>query len=179
MLVGKGITLRRIEKSDLWNLWKWHEENELYIFNRIDPSISIDLLNERFADFFNLNANFIIESGDGKSLGVCSLTNIAWKNRCCEVVFDVRENGTDQGVPLDTLNTLLTFVFEEYNLLRVLAYVSEYPTNQASIFEKIGFRLEGKLREHVFKDGRYRDVMVFALSRDDFPSSCDPQVMPT
>ncbi len=176
MLVGNEITLRRVEKADLWQLWKWHEDDELYIFNRIDPSISIDLLNERFADFFNLNANFIVESGVGMPLGVCSFSNVAWKNRSCEVVFEVRENGTDQAIPLDTLHTLLTFVFEEYNLYRALAYISEYPGDQVTIFEKIGFSLEGKLREHVFKEGRYRDVMVFALSRDDFLSSCTPQV---
>lgn len=176
MLVGKEITLRRVEKADLWQLWKWHEEDELYIFNRIDPSISVDLLHERFADFFNLNANFIIESDVGTPLGVCSFTNVAWKNRSCEVIFEVRENGTGQAIPIDTLNTLLTFVFEEYNLYRALAYIPEYPGGQVPIFEKIGFVLEGRLREHVFREGRYWDVMVFALSRDDFLSSCRSQV---
>lgn len=171
MLVGNKVILRRIEKADLWQLWKWHEENELYLFYRIDPSISYDMLNERFAEYFNFRGDFLIESKEGKPLGVVSYMDIIWKNRSCEIVFKVCEDDANQTVLLGSLATLLTFVFEEFNLFKVQAFVVEYSVNDTTALEKIGFRLEGKLREHIFQGGGYKDLLLYALFRDDFISA--------
>ena len=61
MLIGEKVNLRRIETADLWQLWHWHEMEELYLFNRIDPYISYDEANQKFDDYFHRMMDFLIE----------------------------------------------------------------------------------------------------------------------
>jgi RimJ/RimL family protein N-acetyltransferase len=168
MLVSEKVVLRRIEKADLWQLWKWHEENELYLFSRIDSFISYDLLNERFSEFFYLKGDFLIESKDGKPLGVISYGDIIRKNRTCEIAFRMCEVDPEQTIALDTLSTMLTFIFGELNLFRVQTYLPEYFSEETAVAEKTGFFLEGKLREHLYRDGSYKDLRVYSLLKKDY-----------
>jgi RimJ/RimL family protein N-acetyltransferase len=163
MLLGEQVKLRRIEKSDLWQLWKWHEEKPLYLFHQHPPFITIDALTERFAEYFGFMGHFLIERNRDMPFGVCSYRNIVWKNRSCEIAFQVCETDSERTIALDTLSTMLRFIYEELNLIRVQAYAPEYASNTIAALETSGFVLEGTLREHVFRDGNYKDVFIYAL----------------
>ncbi|MBW2057721.1 MAG: GNAT family N-acetyltransferase [Deltaproteobacteria bacterium] len=168
MLAGRRVNLRRIEKADLWQLWSWHEERDLYLFLKIRPFVSYDQLNERFAEYFAWKGDFLIENDAGRALGVCSYQPVAWKNRFCELGLQICESDPDQVYALDTLSTLLGFLFGEMNLSRVQAFVAEFACHEISAFEKAGFLLEGRLREHLFREGMYRDLLIYAMLREDF-----------
>ena len=42
-------------------------------------------------------------------------------------------------------------------------------------YEKVGFRVEGRLRQHTFREGRYWDVLFMGLLREDWESSHGPR----
>jgi RimJ/RimL family protein N-acetyltransferase len=69
---------------------------------------------------------------------------------------------------LDALSTLLTLLFDDLNLLRVNSFVPESSPPEMQAFERLGFILEGRLRDHVFRNGTYRDLLILALLREDF-----------
>lgn len=168
MLVGEHVTLRRIEKADLWRLWQWHEERELYLFDSLDVSVSLDVLNDRFTDLFNLKGDFLIEDSNGRGKGVISYSNVFWRNRYCEVICEIYEDDDDQIALLDSLATMLNFLFHECNLTRVQTSVWETSAEKRSAIESIGFVPEGSLREHTYRDGVYEDTMVYAVLADEF-----------
>ncbi|HEJ83397.1 MAG TPA: N-acetyltransferase, partial [Desulfobacteraceae bacterium] len=125
MLAGKKIILRRVEKADLWQLWQWHEMENLYLFNRLKPYISYDEVNETFNHYFQHAMDFIIENGE-KPIGVCSYYNIFWKNRSCEVAFRIYQGDTGLSYGLDAVSTLLKFLIEDLNIIRIDSFVPEY-----------------------------------------------------
>jgi RimJ/RimL family protein N-acetyltransferase len=49
-------------------------------------------------------------------------------------------------------------------------YLHVFASNQAAIrtYEKAGFRREGLLRQHAHVDGKYVDVIVMGVLRDEF-----------
>jgi [ribosomal protein S5]-alanine N-acetyltransferase len=55
------------------------------------------------------------------------------------------------------------FAFEQYGLIKITAYIFAGNTGSARVLEKCGFQLEGYLRKHHFKDGRYVDSQLYAL----------------
>ncbi len=64
--------------------------------------------------------------------------------------------------------TLLKLAFDEMNLHRVWLHV--FPDNEGAIacYLKCGFREEGRLRQEVFQGGRYYDVIVMGVLKDEF-----------
>ena len=168
MFIGKKIKLRRIEKQDLRQLWRWHENRELYLFEKLKPFVYFDELNERFSDFFAWKGDFIVETRSGKPVGVCTYTDIIWKNRSCELAFQICEDDPNQLIVSDMLSTILNLLFNELNMFRVYTVVSEFLSSDISILKNKGFMMEGRLREDVFRDGEYIDVLIYALLKNDF-----------
>lgn len=160
------MILRRIEKVDLWQLWQWHEERELYLFEELDQLISWDEINQDFMKYFGWKGYFLVEDKGGKTLGVCSYKDINWKNRSCEFAFQLYE--TEQTSAIDTILTLLAFLFKELNLSRVYSFVPVFFLFENQAFKKTGFIQEGKLREAIFWDGKYHDILAFAILREEF-----------
>ncbi|HIC94568.1 MAG TPA: N-acetyltransferase, partial [Anaerolineae bacterium] len=63
---------------------------------------------------------------------------------------------------------LLGFAFREMNLHRVYLSVHDYNERAIRCYEKCGFRHEGRLREALFRDGRYHDELMMGILREEF-----------
>ena len=161
MLIGKKVRLRRIEKADLWTLWQWHEDRGLQLFTEFKQLISWDELNQNFMQYFGWKGYFIVECERGRALGVCSYKDINWKNRSCELALQFFE--LKQTYAIETVTILLRFLFEELNMSRVYSFAPAFYRFENKLFEKVGFVSEGKLREAVFHDGKYHDILTYAI----------------
>ena len=69
---------------------------------------------------------------------------------------------------MEAVRLLLDFAFRDLNLHRV--YLHVFDTNAAAIriYEKVGFVREGVLRQAAHIDGRYVDVMVMSILREEY-----------
>jgi ribosomal-protein-alanine N-acetyltransferase len=65
----------------------------------------------------------------------------------------------------DVAQRLCQHAFEEFGLVKIIAYVVTHNPASARVLEKCGFVQEGLLRKHVRTDGRFIDVWLFALLR--------------
>lgn len=162
MLLGERISMRRIERGDLWKLWDWHELEELYIFTRYKQSISYQEISEIFNDYFHKTMDFIIECKN-KPIGICSSQHFIWKNRSCEFSCKFYEGNPDKLLSIDAVFTFVRFLFQEMNLFRIDSLIPEDDFSSIDILKKTGFESEGRLREHIYRDGSYKDVLIFTL----------------
>ena len=65
------------------------------------------------------------------------------------------------------LETLIKYGFEELNLNRIWCEV--YSNNDSiHLYRKIGFKDEGILRQHVFKNGEYLDSYVLGMLKTEY-----------
>lgn len=64
--------------------------------------------------------------------------------------------------------TLCRFLFSEINFHRVECKILDYNRPSQKLYEKYGFILEGRLRETLWKDGKWQDQLVYALLRTDW-----------
>lgn len=64
--------------------------------------------------------------------------------------------------------TLLRYAFYSRGLNRVYLRVLASNKSALSCYQHCGFREEGRMRSHVFKLGRWVDVIVMGLLREEF-----------
>ncbi|MQA00291.1 MAG: GNAT family N-acetyltransferase [Dehalococcoidia bacterium] len=73
-----------------------------------------------------------------------------------------------RGYGTDALRTLCRFAFEELDLHRLELGVAEYNPRAQRAYEKVGFVVEGRLRQDSYIAGRYYDTFVMGLLHSEF-----------
>lgn len=170
------VTLRPLEEDDLVLLARWRNESSEWFFSSHPLAIS-----EQKAWYARYLASgnermYIIEHLEevrpgqriNHRVGALALVGIDSLHRRAEVGRVVMDSSrTNKGYATAGLNLLCTLAFEGLNLRRL--YVEVLAKNDLAIwlYEKVGFVKEGTMREHVWKDGVYQDVLVMGKLRDE------------
>lgn len=73
-----------------------------------------------------------------------------------------------RGIATEAATAVLRYGFAELGLTRIHAH--HFAGNPASgrVLEKIGMSFEGRLRKHVLKWGRYEDLLMFGILKEEF-----------
>lgn len=71
----------------------------------------------------------------------------------------------NQGIMTVAVQAACMFAFDRWSLVRITAAIFTGNTASARVLEKCGFQLEGLLRKHHLKEGRYIDANLYALLR--------------
>lgn len=60
------------------------------------------------------------------------------------------------------------FLFNKYSIRKVYCAVMEFNKRSIDILESLKFKLEGVLREHKYLNGKYYNVNIYAIYKEDF-----------
>jgi ribosomal-protein-alanine N-acetyltransferase len=72
-----------------------------------------------------------------------------------------------KGIATDALRAYIPYLLETFDPHRLYATVFGWNPASARVLEKCGFRLEGRLREAIQKEGRFTDLLVYGMLRDE------------
>lgn len=106
----------------------------------------------------------IVERVNGRSIGTIGLNHIDPKHRRAEFgILIGNAEARGKGLAFEASRLLLDYAFNKVGLHRV--YLHAFADNEPALhlYRKIGFVQEGLLRQHVLKNGQYRDVVVMAF----------------
>lgn len=115
--------------------------------------------------------HFAVENEAGAFIGRCGLIRLDWKNRVAELGMMIGAPYQHQGYGSEALMLLCRFCFAQLNLNRLVVRVFAGHGAAIRCYEKAGFQREGLLREEVFRDGRYQDVLVMGLLQRECPDA--------
>jgi len=172
MLRGEKVKIRAIEENDLSKIVEWRNSPEIYdLFFGFEPFSEIKQkiwFEKQLND--HSQKNFIISTMENEPIGMVSLYCIDWRNRKAEFGrFLIGEKKyLHQGYGEETLSLILEYGFKHLNLNRL--YLETFSTNKRaiSLYKKFGFQEEGRLRKHIFKNGKYQDVVILGLLKEDY-----------
>lgn len=113
---------------------------------------------------------FVFRNADHALVGGCTLSNV--RRGVCQSAslgYWIGESYARQGYTLAAVNNIVPFVFETLGLHRLEAAC--IPDNEPSnrLLRKLGFREEGRARGYLQIGGEWRDHILFALLKDDWP----------
>jgi len=103
-----------------------------------------------------------------KIIGVISLSNIDKKNLKCELGYWLGKKYWNQGVMTKAVKMILEIAFNRLKMHRV--YATTFADNNGSVrvLENNKFFLEGILYEAVLRYGKWYNLFLYGLLKDDF-----------
>lgn len=175
MLVGKRIQIRAVEYEDLPLMVKWRNDPQVYQFFYEHEPLSMIAQKAWFNRLLQKpNERLWITERveDGQVIGMVGLTHIDWRNRRSELsrVLIIDEY-RGRGLGSELICLTLRYFFDHLNMNRLYCDTFLENENAVAFYKRLGFRQEGVFRQHVFKEGRYRDVVYLAMLREDYRSA--------
>lgn len=164
-LKGEEIRLRPIERRDLELLNKWKNDEEVYhnLGGGYMP-VSVDIQEkwmDSMMDTTGNNKRFIIETNDGKAIGMVGLYGIQWIHRTCELGIYIGEKDQQgKGYGRKSYQLLEDFAAKYLNLRKIKAYVVKDNDSATRMYDRLGFRNAGELLEERFINGEYHSVLI-------------------
>ena len=122
------------------------------------------------AEYQNKNVFLgIVTKSDGKHIGNIRLHSINYMNRTGEIgVMIGDKNSRGKGFGAEALSIMANHAFSRLNMNKLSAGLITENIASQKFLEKVGFKLEGTLREHYFFDGKYYDCFRYGLLLKDF-----------
>lgn len=119
-----------------------------------------------FATTQSPETNFAI-AGDTELIGGIGITLQSDVNRrSAEIGYWLGEPHWGQGIATAALKATTDWAFAEFNLVRLYGEVFEWNPASGRVLEKAGYKLEGRLRKSIVKDGQIIDALLYANVRD-------------
>lgn len=104
----------------------------------------------------------------GEMVGMCRIGVTHGQHRAADIGYGIRRRSWRQGFATETARLLIDFGFGSLGMHRVWA--THHPENAASarVLEKIGMTREGRIRDHFFAHGGWRDSITWSILEDEW-----------
>lgn len=171
-IIGEHIYLRAIEKSD----------NSILLDLMNNPEIekntggwSFPISNEnqmKWIEELKLDNSIlrvmIVDKVENTPIGTAILSDIDYKNGTAEIHIKLVSEMTRKGYGFQTISLLSKYSFEELRLNCLISNINSNNTKSKLLFEKCGFVKEGLLKQRIYKNGVFQDVISYSLTKDDY-----------
>lgn len=114
--------------------------------------------------------SFVVDV-DGSAVGSASLFGFDALARHAEAGIGLVASARGQGIGTAAITQLVEFGFVRRNLHRIHLQAIESNTAAIRAYEKAGFVIEGRQREHAWVRGRYEDTVLMGILRSDGESA--------
>lgn len=173
--LGTRIMLREYRRDDLPWIRQWVNDPEVVsylsdIFLYPHAMESTELYLESMLEGRSDSRGFVIADLTTEAyIGQVNLDSIDWKNRVGKIGIVI--GSTDHmglGLGTEAMKLLVDFAFLEMNLNRLELEVYDFNERAIRSYLKCGFKEEGRLRERLYKHGRYLDVIQMGILKSDW-----------
>ncbi|MHA1293800.1 MAG: GNAT family N-acetyltransferase [Promethearchaeota archaeon] len=172
ILIFEETKIRPLKISDLDNLMTWINDPEIvgryaYFskpFTREEEAVWLKYKINSDVDFF-----YAIENKNEEYLGNVAIEKIHWPSKhgmLSITIGNKKERGKGHGQR--AIKLILDRAFNEYRLHKVYLYVAEDNIIGRHIYEKIGFIVEGNLRDHYIINGKYVNMYFMSILENEF-----------
>lgn len=170
MSSSRAITLRSRSEDDFDVLFQiaddldtWEERNA-----ETPAPLNRDTYKARLAqpdaDDSGKSVRFMIDV-DGAAVGSVSLFDFDELARHAEVGIALVPEARGNGIGTAAISQILEFAFVRCNLRRVHLQVIESNLGAIRAYEKAGFVIEGRQRQHAWVRGKYEDIVIMGVLR--------------
>jgi ribosomal-protein-serine acetyltransferase len=176
-LIG-GARVRLLEERDAVEIFAVVDRERAYLREWLpwvdgtavagDTLAFIQTATQQFADNDGLTAGIW---SDGEFAGTIGTHKIDWLNRKVEIGYWLAPRFQGRGIVTDACRALLGHCFHEWKLHRVEIHCATGNARSCAIPLRLGFRLEGVLREAQLLSGRYHDLNVYSVLANEWESS--------
>ncbi|MEH7125667.1 GNAT family protein [Bacillus sp. JJ1532] len=174
VLETNRLVLRKIEKGDANSILKYLSDKEVMKYYGLEPFKTInDALNEIswYQSILNERTGIrwgITLKGEDEVIGSCGFHNMIPQHYRTEIGFELSKSYWGQGLASEALEAVIRYGFEHLKLQRIEALIEPPNIPSQKLTEKQGFIREGLLRNYEFTCGKFDDLYMYSLLKQDF-----------
>ena len=174
ILNTQRLLLRQITQDDdrsLLEVLSDEDTCEYLTHNAVNDIANIQRMIYGMQRFFDEKQRIrwgIAKRQDNSIIGHCGFFDIDKANCCAEISYCLKSGLWGQGIMTEALDAMLKFGFEDYGLNRIVAKVMKDNVGSVKVLQKLGFVHEGILRESLYKNGKYHDLMIFSILKNEY-----------
>jgi RimJ/RimL family protein N-acetyltransferase len=106
--------------------------------------------------------HFAVRDEGDQLIGGCGFEGLSYGHRA-GIGYWLAKPYWGRGIMTDVVRSACDFATSQWKLVRITAHVFEFNRASARVLEKNRFQLEGLLRKHYRKEGKFLDAMLYAL----------------
>lgn len=174
MIKGQKVLLRAIERDDLPLLHAFNNDLAVELAGGGDPPMPQSLA--RLEAEFDSQASgggrngtvFAIET-DNHFIGICALFNTDHVAHTSELGITIgNQSYWSKGYGREALSLLVNYGFRYQNYHKIWLRVHSINERAIKAYTVVGFAEEGRLRQHVYGDGQYVDLILMGILRSEW-----------
>lgn len=173
-LVGKHITLREINKKDATSIYQYAKDKDICKWTNMPYPYK-----RKYASEFIKKTKIGLKKKTGYELGIelnetkeiigmIGLMNKDKKSKNAELGYWVAQKYQKQGIATEATKLIIHFAFKQLKLEKIYAKVYHPNLPSQKLLLKKGFKLEGHLRKHKFRNNEWYDELMFGLLREEY-----------
>lgn len=112
--------------------------------------------------------DFSFLDDENQYLAMGGLTGIHPEHKSAEFYVMVNPELHGQGIGKKVSQWVYNYAFSKLKLHKIFLYTNDDNTKAYKIYENSGFVLEGTLREHKWKNGKFRNRRFYGLLRSEW-----------
>lgn len=168
------LFLRQITQEDdnnLFNVLSNEDTCAYLVHNAVHDIANIQRIITGMQRFFDEKQRIrwgIAQKQDNSIIGHCGFFDIDRSNCCAEISYCLKKKLWGQGIMTEAADAMLKFGFEDYGFHRITAKVIKGNIGSIRVLQKLGFTEEGLLRESLYKNGQYHDLMILSVLESEY-----------
>jgi RimJ/RimL family protein N-acetyltransferase len=100
--------------------------------------------------------------------GVIRIEKIDQINKSAEVGIDIDPPRHRQGIAYEAYLVLMDFLFKDQGMNRLNLVTLRNNIPAISLYQKLGFQVEGILRRAIFRNGEYTDLLLMSILAEEW-----------
>ncbi|MFC1900804.1 GNAT family N-acetyltransferase [Chloroflexota bacterium] len=177
MLRGENVILRPVGRADVPNFLEWFNDPEVTQYLAMYLPMT-EMAEEKFIEELGTtrartHVMQVIEAIEGEStvpIGTVGLTGINNKDHNSSFGIAIGEKDYwNKGYGTEAARLIIDYGFKQLNLHRIYSGALSFNERSIRMHKSIGFSEEGRQREHMFKNGKYCDHVIFGILKTEWP----------
>jgi ribosomal-protein-alanine N-acetyltransferase len=168
------LLLREIVKDDANDILKYLSDEEVMKYYGLAPFKTInEALNEIlwYQSILNEQTGIrwgITLKGKDEVIGSCGFLNRVPEHYRTEIGYELSRDYWGHGIASEALEAVIRYGFKYLKFQRIEALVEPPNIPSQKLIEKHGFIREGLLRNYEFTCGKFDDLYMYSLLKQDF-----------
>jgi len=169
VLAGESVVLRPVIADDAVDMLEVLADGDVLRLTGSHGTLSPDDL-EPMREWYGSRSEHedrldlaVVDRSTGQYVGEVVLNELDANNNSCSFRIALGARGQDRGLGTEATRLVLRYAFERVGLHRISLEVYAFNPRARRVYEKVGFRPEGVLRDALLWEGERFDAHVMSI----------------
>jgi RimJ/RimL family protein N-acetyltransferase len=171
VIYGEFITLAKVTESDASYIYELRTSSSGSLLNH-PKDYSVEKQREWIASRGNDEINYLIYDKDrGESVGMVSIYECNVHDRvsnCGRLLLEPKYIAQGSPYGLEALKICYGYIFNEMGFRKITGIIAGSNTKIIGLQQYLGMVQEGLMKGHALINGKYEDIHIFSLFKDQF-----------